>query len=54
MDTPQSPSPIVRRVIAAYYMATFLDDLVASIKEAQIARMREADGSDPDEHEVLS
>jgi hypothetical protein len=53
MQTPAVPSPVVRRVIAAYHMATFLDDLVAAIKTAQIERMREADGSDTGEFEAV-
>jgi hypothetical protein len=52
--TPVVPSPVARRAAAAFLMATFLDDLAAAVKAAQVARYRENIGTDTDEYEVQS
>jgi hypothetical protein len=40
-----TPSPVTRRVLAAFNQAMFLDDLVASLREQRVTRQREADGN---------
>jgi hypothetical protein len=53
-QTPAVPSPVARRAVAAFHMATFFDDLAASVLAARVARYRESLGVDTDEYEAIT